>query len=72
MKAIIIEEKEFKNFLQMLDGKEARMQDDLGNTHERLGISKKSWQSAVREARREFQYYFVTWAQEQGASCTRA
>ena len=67
MRAIIIEEQRFTDFLELLRLKS----DDLkkSNTPTRLGWDKQIWNAAVDGAHRELQYKFVEWARSHGASC---
>lgn len=68
MKAIIIEEDRFDEFLQLLKAH----QGDARNNHIPYeGVSQSIWETALDQARREFQFVFVRWAQSHGASCVR-
>lgn len=68
MKAIIIEENRFDEFLQLL---KAHQHDARNNRPPYDGISQTIWQQALDQARREYNYVFVRWAQSHGASCVR-
>lgn len=68
MKVIMIEEKRFAEILELMSAKVT----DLGessNTPERCGWSREMWKAAINEAHRTMHYYFVRWAQGEGASC---
>lgn len=70
MKAIIIEEDRFNDLTEQI---RLRQLDLVQNarTGERLNWPPEMWKVALEEARREFHYEFVRWAQSHGASCVR-
>ncbi len=71
MKAIIIEEERFTEICDLMKLNAMELKDSNCNTPERLGFSKECWSAAINEVHRSMHYYFVTWAQSHGASCTK-
>jgi hypothetical protein len=66
MKAIIIEEERFAEIRELM---ELKVLEIGGEASPFLDVSAKVWKAAITEAQRIMNYYFVRWAQEQGASC---
>lgn len=69
MRAIIIEEDRFSDLLDALRLREMEMR--TSPAAETLGISAQAWNAALSEARKQFHYEFVRWAQSHGASCVK-
>lgn len=69
MRVIMIEEDRFLDLTNAL--KLCELDKRNNNTAERLGWDKAIWQAALEEARREFHFEFVRWAQSHGASCVK-
>lgn len=70
MKAIIIEEKSFADYLELQKLKVAELAKDK-RTADRLGISPLTLETIINDLGRTVHYYFVKWAQGEGASCVR-
>ena len=66
MKAIIIEEERFAEIRELMELKALEIGGEASPYPE---VSIEVWKNAVAQAQRIMNYYFVRWAQEQGASC---
>jgi hypothetical protein len=70
MKAIIIEEKEFANIHELLRDKCSEIAKD-DRLMVRYHLSPDDLKIITDEVYRKFNYYFVRWAHDQGASVVR-
>lgn len=71
MKVILIEEDRFVDLTKAIELKKLNKSTGNDNTAERLGWPINIWHEALNQARSEFHYEFVRWAQSHGASCVR-
>jgi hypothetical protein len=71
LKVILIEEDHLVEFGKMMQLREHQKQTGQDNTAERLGWDIQMWHSALNQARKEFHFEFVRWAQSHGASCVQ-
>jgi hypothetical protein len=72
MKAIIIEEDRFVDFVEQLRARKLSLSHETTNfLREPEGISQSHWEGLIQDIHHDFHCLFVRWAQKEGASCVR-
>lgn len=69
MKVILIEERQFKNLLEVFEGRRVKFQLLLRDNQTLDAELRLKLSCQIDDLHRAFHYEFVKWAQEEGAKC---